>query len=309
MKTISHRILEMLEDYQQHYHCKLRLVVNHQVLFSGFVGKCISKLDGSLFKLEADSMMLEELKTIQIALKPLFEMNQVDELFKSALKNSLSKHELQLLKQEVDGESFVLVLIQGNTDLSHLQQLCEQLVEKKILSVIVDQCVMMLMKAEEKYKMKQQLMSMKDTLETELYTKIKMSVSEMFCNLEILPEMYECVKTYRRLCDQYNPSCEIAEKSMVWMLEIIDDLSEQKAKSLMKTLIQSDKLDLDEELITTVHCFLKNNLSISITARELYVHRNTLIYRLDKIASKTGLDIRCFEDALKLSLVLNLDKK
>ena len=62
--------------------------------------------------------------------------------------------------------------------------------------------------------------------------------------------------------------------------------------------------ELDEEILTTVNTFLDNNLNVSETARQLYVHRNTLLYRLEKLEKLTGLDIRVFEDALTLKIAL-----
>lgn len=62
--------------------------------------------------------------------------------------------------------------------------------------------------------------------------------------------------------------------------------------------------ELDEETLTTVYTFLDNNLNVSETARQLYVHRNTLLYRLEKLEKFTGLDIRVFDDALTLKIAL-----
>lgn len=60
----------------------------------------------------------------------------------------------------------------------------------------------------------------------------------------------------------------------------------------------------EEEELTTVYTFFENNLNISETARQLYVHRNTLVYRLEKIQKKTGLDVRIFEDALTFKIAM-----
>lgn len=61
---------------------------------------------------------------------------------------------------------------------------------------------------------------------------------------------------------------------------------------------------LDEEILSVVHPFFENNLNVSETARQLYVHRNTLMYRLEKIQKSTGLDIRMFEDAMTFQIAL-----
>lgn len=55
--------------------------------------------------------------------------------------------------------------------------------------------------------------------------------------------------------------------------------------------------ELDEETAVTASQFFENNLNIAETARQLHVHRNTLIYRLEQIQNRTGLDLRRFEDA------------
>ncbi len=62
--------------------------------------------------------------------------------------------------------------------------------------------------------------------------------------------------------------------------------------------------EFDEETLNTINMFLDNNLNVSETARQLYVHRNTLLYRLEKLQKATGLDIRIFDDALTLKIAL-----
>ncbi len=61
---------------------------------------------------------------------------------------------------------------------------------------------------------------------------------------------------------------------------------------------------LDEETLTTINTFLDNNLNVSETSRKLYIHRNTLMYRLEKIERSTGLDIRDFDNALTLKIAI-----
>ena len=61
---------------------------------------------------------------------------------------------------------------------------------------------------------------------------------------------------------------------------------------------------LDEETMITIHKFFENNLNVSETARQLYIHRNTLVYRLERIEKALGLDIRKFEDAMLFKIAL-----
>lgn len=63
-------------------------------------------------------------------------------------------------------------------------------------------------------------------------------------------------------------------------------------------------IDFDEETLTTINKFFENNLNVSETSRQLFVHRNTLVYRIEKLQKSTGLDIRTFDDALTFKIAL-----
>lgn len=60
--------------------------------------------------------------------------------------------------------------------------------------------------------------------------------------------------------------------------------------------------------MTTINKFFENNLNVSETSRQLYIHRNTLVYRLDKLQKSTGLDLRVFEDAITFQIALMVVK-
>ena len=62
------------------------------------------------------------------------------------------------------------------------------------------------------------------------------------------------------------------------------------------------------ETLTTINKFFENSLNVSETSRQLYIHRNTLVYRLDKLQKQTGLDLRVFEDAITLKIALMVVK-
>ena len=61
---------------------------------------------------------------------------------------------------------------------------------------------------------------------------------------------------------------------------------------------------LDRETLSTIQCFFENNLNVSETSRKMFVHRNTLVYRLDKIKKLTGLDLREFDNAITFKVAL-----
>jgi carbohydrate diacid regulator len=92
--------------------------------------------------------------------------------------------------------------------------------------------------------------------------------------------------------------------------KIVKDLPKQNLSKFLSALVfdNGNEIFSDVELLETGDCFLKNNLNLSETAREMYIHRNTLTYRLEKIEKLTGLDIKKFSDALNFRILYILYK-
>jgi len=73
----------------------------------------------------------------------------------------------------------------------------------------------------------------------------------------------------------------------------------------LQEVFKNGSLDaLDRETLMTIQCFFENNLNVSETSRKLFVHRNTLVYRLEKIRKLTGLDLREFDHAITFKVAL-----
>ncbi|MCI8615284.1 PucR family transcriptional regulator [Parablautia intestinalis] len=80
-------------------------------------------------------------------------------------------------------------------------------------------------------------------------------------------------------------------------------------KMFIKEIFGGRGLDeFDEETLTTINKFFENSLNVSETSRQLFIHRNTLVYRLDKLQKSTGLDLRVFEDAITFRIALMVVK-
>ncbi|MDO4619201.1 MAG: helix-turn-helix domain-containing protein [Lachnospiraceae bacterium] len=86
---------------------------------------------------------------------------------------------------------------------------------------------------------------------------------------------------------------------------LVHDLPRESAELFLKEVFGSrTPKDLDAETVEIVNAFFDNNLNLSETARQLYIHRNTLVYRLEKLNALIGLDLRNFDDALRLKLAM-----
>ena len=66
--------------------------------------------------------------------------------------------------------------------------------------------------------------------------------------------------------------------------------------------------DFAQETLATLNKFFENSLNVSETSRQLFIHRNTLVYRLDKLQKSTGLDLRVYEDAITFKIALMVVK-
>ena len=304
---------QLLKNYEQHYHFSLRLTMNHQSVYSGFTGKsqteCFflcNQIEYSLECSEKDAS--HSLKSIQIAIMP-FLSQSIDHCFASVIQGSADCTDIEALRHELGENQYVVVMIAGTKDLVSVKEMMIQLLEQHAMMHIQKDELWLLLKIEQNTDVLDILKSMRSTLETELYTKICMFVSSKGKDVACLKMCIDETRNIQRLIRKYEPGSLMASSMDVWMLKMIDALDECEKESVLDSLGTKDLKELDDELIMSAEVFMKNNLSISATARALYVHRNTLIYRLDKIVQLTGLDIRQFEDAQKLCFAMKFLKK
>ena len=91
---------------------------------------------------------------------------------------------------------------------------------------------------------------------------------------------------------------------------MLESVPENKLAEYLAELTDeaSEEIFEDEEMLTTAEEFLESSLNVSETSRNLYMHRNTLLYRLDKIEKATGLNIRLFSDAVSFRVLTILHK-
>ena len=98
---------------------------------------------------------------------------------------------------------------------------------------------------------------------------------------------------------------EVIAYSSLGIGRLIYQLPIPLCKMFIKEIFENKSPDdFDEETLTTINKFFENSLNVSETSRQLYIHRNTLVYRLDKLQKSTGLDLRVFEDAITFKIAL-----
>ena len=138
--------------------------------------------------------------------------------------------------------------------------------------------------------------SVKESIESDLYCKCYVSYGERAFDIKGLKKAYSDVTQCMELGKRFDIKESIFSYNKMIFEKIVYNVDSRIKKELLDML--KNKLDtLDSEMIVTIEQFVNCGLNISDAARKLYVHRNTLIYRLDKIKKETNFDIRNFKDA------------
>lgn len=127
----------------------------------------------------------------------------------------------------------------------------------------------------------------------------------------IVPELREVSRSYKEAMMALDvgkiffAEHHVIAYSVLGIGRLIYQLPIPLCKMFIKEIFEKQVPDeFDEETLVTINKFFENSLNVSETSRQLYIHRNTLVYRLDKIQKSTGLDLRVFEDAITFKIAL-----
>ncbi len=121
---------------------------------------------------------------------------------------------------------------------------------------------------------------------------------------------YEQAQTAVNVIRMFDREREIASYTKLGLGRIVYGLSDDMCDMFLSEHFEKKAIDhIDEETLNTVNTFFENSLNISETARQLFIHRNTLIYRLNKLQRLTGLDVRNLDDAITFKLSVMVYKK
>lgn len=173
----------------------------------------------------------------------------------------------------------------------------------------VDESSMILIKSVESDTSAEALKSVADTIVAMMNAEAMLNVKVAYGT--VVQELKDVSKSYKEAKMALDVGkIFYAEKNVVAYSALgIGRLIYQLPLNLCKIFIEEifgDNVpyDLDDETLTTLNKFFENNLNVSETSRQLFVHRNTLVYRIEKIQKSTGLDLRSFDDALTFKIAL-----
>ena len=139
---------------------------------------------------------------------------------------------------------------------------------------------------------------------------VRIAIGGTVKTLADLSTSYTQAMTAVRMGQAINSRGEVHSFKEYMFIKMLEDLPKYKLNEYLEMLMDTGAREIfaDEEMTNTAEEFLENSLNVSETARKLYLHRNTLTYRLDKIEKATGLNIRKFSDAVTFRLITVLSK-
>ena len=147
-----------------------------------------------------------------------------------------------------------------------------------------------------------------DTLSADALIPVIVSFDSCVENLTSLPASFERVCFAERCGRLFYSSEQIHFYHNLGLGKLVSKLSTDDCEEYLADYLGEFRFDsLDPELESTVQAFFEHDLSIADTARALYVHRNTLVYRLDKFQRLSGLDLRDFGDALTARIAMLME--
>lgn len=152
-----------------------------------------------------------------------------------------------------------------------------------------------------------------DTLNTESMVKALIGVGTIVESLHELARSFKEAQAALKIGSIFEVDKSIISYDNLGLGRLIYQIPENLCKLFLKEVFKMGSIEaLDSEYLLTIQKFFENNLNVSETSRQMFVHRNTLVYRLDKIQKVTGLDLTKFDDAiiLKFAMLVNryLDK-
>jgi len=148
-----------------------------------------------------------------------------------------------------------------------------------------------------------------DTLSTEINVKVYISIGTVVGDLKDVSRSYKEAKMALEVGKIFESDKYIVNYEKLGIGRLIYQLPLSLCKMFIKEVLHGLTMeDFDEETLATVNKFFENNLNVSETSRQLYIHRNTLVYRLDKLQKMTGLDLRNFDDAIIFKITLMVSK-
>ncbi len=146
-----------------------------------------------------------------------------------------------------------------------------------------------------------------ETLNAEAMIRARVGYSETAEDLDHLADSYRRTCMALQIGKTFYNGKTVMSYQKLGIGRLIYRLPKDVCRQFLDEVFKGQNPDLDDETYNLINAFFKNNLNLSETARQMFVHRNTLVYRIEKLHQLTGLDLRNFDEAVELKIALMVD--
>lgn len=151
--------------------------------------------------------------------------------------------------------------------------------------------------------------SIVDTLSSEFYTRATVGIGTVVVGVKELARSFKEAQVALEVGKVFDTEKSIVSYDNLGIARLIYQLPTTLCETFLREVFSKGSIEsLDHETLFTIQKFFENNLNVSETSRKLFVHRNTLVYRLEKIKKLTGLDLREFDHAIVFKIALMVKK-
>lgn len=277
----------------------------------------LKQVTGLSFEIQADSLeeqdyALTQIHHLMLAYKEKFNKTH---FLKSLLSGQINSYDIAEQAEHFhisDEVPRILYLIESKYSMDDtLIEILKQLFPVPSTSYLVkmNECSLALIQQEKDSFSLQDALStahmIVDTLNTEALASVRISYSAIFRSLAALSQAYEETALALKVGSIFYSEHTIFPYNYLGIGRLIYELPTSVCEDFLCEIFgKQTSFSFDEEAMQTINKFFQNNLNIAETSRQLHMHRNTLIYRLEQIEKHTGLDIRKFEDAMTFKIAI-----
>lgn len=291
-KKLNYSIHVVLEDMEPCYYLMLQGVLGDQDIIGEL---CVSQLENllSAYKEKVDKNLF-----VQRLIKNEIEESKILEKSKSIGITNQVRRVLFVIEPKKAAESIVKETLKS----IYITGIKDFVVEIDEAHVVY---VKELLSTDTEAEIQRVAKTIADTISAEALIYVRVSYSNAIDTLQELAKAYKEAVTALDIGRSFYAKRTVLAYAQLGIGRLIHQLPQHLCKEFLHEVLVGKALSqFDDQTMTAAYSFFENNLNISETARQLYVHRNTLMYRLEKIQKKTGLDVRVFEDAMTFKLAI-----
>ncbi len=306
--NLEKKIIESLnftsekDVFLNYYYLPLNLKTKHYIFIEG-----------------NDEESKNQLKIIKILVENALLKKQIskEELIKKILKNEIYEKEIEkkakILNLEINKKRVVILIKTKIEEIKIVKNFLKENLNQDDFLIELDDGKFVILKEikeqEKEQRILEYLKELSKNLKEKTKIEIKIAVGNFSENLNKIENSFKEAMLALEIKQIFQNSDDIIFYNNIGIERIIYKLPISICEIFLSEVLKKKKIkNLNEEILSTINSFFDNNLNISETSRKLFIHRNTLVYRLEKIKNLTGLDLRNFEDAIKFKLALMIQK-